>query len=336
VSVYDLQAIQWSIKSFQLNIEKCRFEKDTIYAVLGPNGSGKTSLLNLLALLYKPNAGTVFFQGSRVDFNHDESLLTARRRIAYLLQSPYLFNMSVRDNVRYGLKVRGYKGRQVEFKVDGILDRMHLSHLVDRTASELSGGEAQRVALARVLVLDADVYLLDEPTANVDKESVHGIEQIILDRKQSSRAAIIMTTHSQDQARRMSENILSMVDGSVQDFSYDNAFTGTLHVQGDGLRSISVGSNVQIAVSHGSEGPVTVVIDPREIILSREKFSSSALNAFHGTIRKIESHGEVIHLTVSIGVLLSATITQRSFQHMGLNVGQNVWISFKASAVRIL
>lgn len=336
MDAYELTGIKWNVSSFTLAVERCVLERGIIHAITGPNGSGKSSFLNVLSLIHPPREGRLSFQGSPIVYQRGASLLAARRRIAYLLQSPYLFRSSVRDNIGYGLKVRGWPNRRVEPKVDEILDRLHLTPLACRNALDLSGGEAQRVALARVLVLEAEVFLLDEPTANVDKENIHRIEELVLDLNRRSGSTVVLTTHSRDQAYRMSRHVLSMIDGRLLDVSYDNVLTGPLRIETDGLRTITVGSDVKIAAAQGMEGTATLFIDPKDIIVSVAPISSSALNAFRGPVQRVEVENELIHLIVDIGVPLSVTITQRSFHSMGLNIGQEVWVCFKASAVRVL
>jgi tungstate transport system ATP-binding protein len=162
------------------------------YAFLGPNGSGKTTLLHVLNGLLKPAEGMVYFQGHPMGWNgHD---LAFRRKMTLVMQSPWLFRGTVLANVSYGLRARGVNRRETEQRSRNILRDMGLLELSDRQARDVSGGEAQRIALARALVLEPEVLLLDEPTANLDEESSVHVDGV-LGRLSASGRSVILTTH---------------------------------------------------------------------------------------------------------------------------------------------
>ena len=151
-------------------------EKGEIMALIGPTGSGKTTLLRLIDLLELPTSGSIVFNGILVTVLPEKEKLKARRRMAMVFQKPVMFNSSVRENVSYGLKIRG-KGK--EEKVRAALQAVGLLGYESRDANTLSGGEMQRIALARALVLEPELLLLDEPTANLDPKSADSIDRII-------------------------------------------------------------------------------------------------------------------------------------------------------------
>lgn len=333
---YQLDRVEITRGEFALRIDSCRLERNQIYAVVGPNGSGKTTFLNLLALLDRPTQGAVLFSGEQVGYDDPDRLLGRRRKIAYLLQSPYLFDMSVFDNIAYGLKVRGVEKKRLRQQVERLAGRLSLDHLMSRSARRLSGGEAQRVALARTLILDAEVYLLDEPTANVDRQHVGLVEGLIREVERQQGACVVLTTHSQDQAYRLSRQLISIIDGRLTDVAYENVFAGVLEVEPDGLPSVLLREGLRIEVAQGKPGRATVAIDPREIILSKEELMSSALNRFPGTIARVESLNGSLRVFVDAGVLLCALITVRSFRDMELNVGERIWATFKANATHVI
>ena len=336
MNVYALEGTERNLAEFSLTIESCRFEKGLIYAVTGPNGCGKTTLLNLLSLVDRPSKGEVVFNGERVDFDNLDQLLSHRRRIGYLMQNPYLFNMNVYDNISYGLKIRALLRKDVREQVERIMDRLLLTHLAKRSAHNLSGGEAQRVALARTLVLDVDVFLMDEPTANVDQRNIHVVEALITELNKERNVTVILTTHSLDQAYRMSRNLVSVVDGKISDVGYENVFSGVLEATRDGLNTVTLTEKVKFNVAKGRKGHVTVAIDPYAIILSNDEVTSSALNKFKGIITKIEDVNGSLRVFIDTGVILCALITRRSYLNMDMNIGKSVWVTFKANAVKLI
>jgi len=336
VTVYALEDAVAGAGEFRLRVRDCAIEQGRVYAVVGPNGSGKTTLLRMLAFRLRPVRGRVAFRGEVVDYADRAGLLARRRRVSALLQTPYLFNLSVRENIAYGLKVRGLPRREVASRVGAIMERLGLAALAARNAHALSGGEAQRVALARALVLDTEVYLLDEPTANVDQRQVRAVEELILEFNRKNAATIVLSTHSQDQACRLSHHVVSVVEGEIRDIAYENVFAGVLHADPDGLRGMALPGGARIRAATAKTGAATIAVDPRDIILSRQAIDSSALNRLTGTIVKIEDADGTLRVFVDAGALICAMITRRSFLDMGLNVGERVWLTFKATAVKVL
>jgi molybdopterin-binding protein len=216
------------------------------------------------------------------------------------------------------------------------MECLSLSALAGRNVRTLSGGEAQRVALARAFVLDADVYLLDEPTANVDRENVDAVERMIREMSGEKGAAVVVTTHSREQACRLSSDVMAVVNGRLSRTPYENVFSGVLQEEGEGVKSVTVSPQVVVKVAGGQPGPVTISIDPKEILLSADAFSSSALNRMDGTITRVEAADGSLRVYVDVGVTLSVLVTQRSFQDMALAVGKAVWLTFKANAVEVM
>lgn len=335
MTAYRLHAVARRVGDFVLRIGECCLEKGEVYAVAGPNGCGKTTLLDLLAFLEPPDKGEVFFAGAAVDYADGAASLRLRRRVGYLMQKAYLFNMSVYDNVAYGLKLRRIRGEALRARVMAALEQLDLVPLARRNAHALSGGEAQRVALARTLALETEVLLLDEPTANVDQRHVRGIEERLLDTCRRHGTTVVLTTHSRDQAYRMSRNQVSIIDGEIRDIAYENVYAGELSEETDGLRRLYLGG-LQISVAQGRSGSVTAAIDPQDVILSTQPLASSALNRFRGAVSKVEEVDGSLRVFVDIGVPMCALVTRRSYDGMNLNVGRDVWVTFKANAVKVI
>ncbi|MCF8104169.1 MAG: energy-coupling factor ABC transporter ATP-binding protein [Desulfohalobiaceae bacterium] len=210
MSIYRLENIQQRYAGrLVLDIEHLEVERGSILGLYGPNGSGKSTLLRIMALLEDPVAGRLIFQGKEAGTGDDR----IRRRITLLDQNPYLLKRSVRANVAYGLKVRGEKEHKT--KINQVLELVGLppEHFSERSWHQLSGGEAQRVALAARLVLKPAVLLLDEPTANLDEESTERIRRASLAARQKWGTTIILVSHDRSWLEGVSDSFLLMENG---------------------------------------------------------------------------------------------------------------------------
>jgi tungstate transport system ATP-binding protein len=189
-----------------------RFDHGRTYALLGPNGVGKSTFFRIVALLEPPDAGEVRYSDNGVALPHDLSL---RRRITLVLPQIGAFNTTVFNNVAYGLKVRGRRPLEVEDRVNEVLTVVGLSHKGRQNALDLSSGETKRLGLARALVIEPEVFLLDEPTANIDPKNTEIIEQIILSMKTVGKSTIIVVTHDPGQAHRLGDHLVVMDNGQI-------------------------------------------------------------------------------------------------------------------------
>jgi tungstate transport system ATP-binding protein len=189
------------------------FDRNGTYVLMGRNGSGKSTLLRICALLEKPDSGTV-------DYRQNDTLLqpdiALRRRITLVLPRIGVFNTTVSGNVAYPLRIRGLSRTDIETKVNETLAFVGLERKKDQQARTLSSGEAQRLGIARALVLDPDILFLDEPTASIDEENTGIIESIIKDMRKKGRAMVIMTTHDNAQAERIADRVLVLEQGVFQ------------------------------------------------------------------------------------------------------------------------
>ena len=185
--------------------------KGELLALVGPSGAGKSTLLRLLNYLERPSQGQVLFHGK--PYTPENIPLPLRRRITTVFQQPLLLNMSVRRNVAYGLRMRGE--RDGTKRTEEALRAVGMAHLAAAGANTLSGGEAQRVSLARALVLEPEVLLLDEPTSNLDPANVRIIEEIITRANRDYGATIVIVTHNVWQARRLAQRVAFLYDGGL-------------------------------------------------------------------------------------------------------------------------
>jgi tungstate transport system ATP-binding protein len=184
-----------------------------LYTLTGPNGSGKSTLLSLMALLMRPEHGKIWFAGQAVNWGAKQ-LRQLRRQVTLVHQAPYLFAGDVAGNVGFGLKVRQTGSREVQRAVSRALATVGMAGFEERNVRQLSGGEARRVALARALVLEPAVLLLDEPLANLDEESAAIIEHLVTGLP-AQGTTVVMSTHDLAQAERMATDVIRLVDGRI-------------------------------------------------------------------------------------------------------------------------
>jgi tungstate transport system ATP-binding protein len=172
--------------------------------ILGPNGAGKSVLMRLCHGLLAPSAGTISWRGAG----------NGRRRDAMVFQRPVMLRRSALANVAYGLKLAGTSARERELRARDVLEAVGLESVADRPAKVLSGGEQQRLALARAWALGPEVLFLDEPTANLDPGSTRDVETIV-GQIRAGGTKIVMTTHNLGQARRLGDEILFLSQGRL-------------------------------------------------------------------------------------------------------------------------
>ncbi len=184
----------------------CEIHSGTRTVILGPNGAGKSVLMRLCHGLLQPTAGRVTWM--------QEGVIRRVRRQAMVFQRPVMLRRSAMGNVIYALKLAGIAAEESRLRAEDVLEAVGLANLATRPARVLSGGEQQRLALARAWALGPEVLFLDEPTANLDPNATRDIESII-SAIHASGTKIIMTTHSLGQARRLGDEILFLSDGQL-------------------------------------------------------------------------------------------------------------------------
>ena len=196
-----------------LDIEELTIAEGRLYTLTGANGAGKSTLLSILAFLTPPTSGEIFYAGKRVVWEPG-SMEEYRRKVTLLHQSPFLFGGTVYDNVAFGLKARGVQGEAQQRRVDKALAGVGLQGFRDRKARELSGGEAQRVAMARALVLEPEVLLLDEPLANIDRETT-GLLETAIASLPARGTTVVLITHDPEQPDRLNGESILLEGGKV-------------------------------------------------------------------------------------------------------------------------
>lgn len=187
-----------------LDIESGVIRSGSRTALIGPNGAGKSTLLKILAGLESADRGTVQYDGVS-KFPQQELTL--------VFQKPYLISTTVERNIAYPMKLRGFTQQEIDRRVTMLLEELNLTEFRHRKSWKLSGGETQKVALARALSFYPKVLMLDEPTANIDPYTTAEIEKILLEENQRNGTTILLVTHNLAQAKRVCDEIIVLHDG---------------------------------------------------------------------------------------------------------------------------
>ncbi len=204
---------------FTLQVGQLDLSAGEVLGLLGPTGSGKTTLLRLLAGQERPHEGEVWFENTLL---RAPPPLGLRRRITLVHQHPILLTGSVQLNIEYGLWLR--RDRSRTRKVGELLERLGLAKVAGQSAQTLSGGQSQLVALARALVIEPDVLLLDEPTAHLDPAHVALVEQTVHEYRQQRYVTVVWATHNLFQARRTTDRAALLLNGQLVEVASTSEF----------------------------------------------------------------------------------------------------------------
>ncbi len=326
-------------------------KKGSTLGLIGPTGCGKTTLLRIIDLIETPSSGKIIFNGLEIPKNKKDQL-DIRRKMGMVYQKPIVLKGTVYDNICYGLKIRGKNKEEYQDKIIDLLESLGLGGYETRDASTLSGGETQRMALARALITDPELLLLDEPTANLDPQSTEKIENFLEKLREAGKTTVIIATHNLIQGQHLSDEIAILNKKIFQMGKPEEVFrkpknkfvaefVGVKNVKKgisskveDNLTVINT-RNIKVYATSTLEGDVYLSIRPEEITLSRSEVRTSALNEFNGEIKEIRDSGGILDLKIDVGEVFSVYMTQKSFADMELTIGSKVWLQFKASAVNI-
>ena len=324
-----------------------------VIAIIGPNGAGKTTLLQHLALLERPRHGEILFDGKPVRGRE----LALRRRMAVVFQDALLLDRSVRANVETGMRLRGVARRERDGRAEQWLLNFGIAHLGARSSRTLSGGEAQRVSLARAFALEPEMLFLDEPLSALDQPTRDAITDDLSRALVDTRVTAVIVTHDRDEAARLGDRVAVLIDGRIRQdgppasiFSAPAdestaAFVGvetmveaTVIARADGVTTLAVGPHVIEAIGEVPRERALVCLRPEDVAISpaTEHSGGSARNKLPGAVRRIVVSGADARLEIDCGFPLMARLTRRSVEDLDLRVGATVVASFKATAVHLI
>jgi len=334
---------------FQLKDIELMVDEGEYFIVLGPTGAGKTVLLESIAGLYPVKSGQIWLRGKEVT-----SLEPEKRNISIVYQDHALFpHLSAAENILFGLKIQRRPKQELTQTLDWISDLLGIAHLLDRSPDTLSGGERQKVALARALGTKPEVLLLDEPLSALDPETREGVQKELRQLHNQLKVTTIHVTHDFEEAIAMGDHIAVLGEGCIKQVGTPeqifhqpnsefvarfamvrNIFTGEVAERDDGS-IVFCTEDTELVVVTDLRGKSHASVRPEDILISPEPLRSSARNSFCGTITHIADRGSTLYLTVNLPPDFICLVTRRSLEEMGLAEGQRVYITFKASAVHI-
>lgn len=341
-----LENISIELGDFQLKNINLDIDKGDYYVLLGKSGVGKTVLVEIIAGLIKPSSGKVYL--------HQKDITTEKiqnRKVGIVFQDYSVFpHLSVKQNIAYPLKGKKLCHTEKENLITKYAELANISHLLNRGTQNLSGGELQRVALARMLVSNPDCILLDEPLASLDVQLKGGLRNLLREINQSG-VTILHVTHDYEEAIALSNKVAVLHEGEILQKGLTKEvfkkpanefvanFTG---VKNFFLTEFNenvafINNNLKIKVSNKEDlKKGKIIIRGEEIILSTQKIDSSATNNFEGTIKQIIPYLTNHEVIVDIGIELSVVISEESLQNFHFTEGSKVWTSFKSTAIKLI
>ncbi len=193
-----------------LDIQEFFIKKGSLLGIIGLNGAGKSTLIKIIGGLEEATAGQVYYNGKTV-------YPDLYKHMTIVFQKPYLFRTTVFNNIAYPLVLRKYHKKEIRKKVENLLEEMGLEDLQDKKSWTLSGGELQKVALARALIFKPSLLMLDEPTANIDPSSIAIMEKMIKKIHKEENTTVIIITHNLQQAKRLCNDVAFMHRGKIEE-----------------------------------------------------------------------------------------------------------------------
>jgi len=319
------------------------------FVLLGPTGAGKTVLLESIAGIQGTRGGEVW-----IDDKDVTSLNLEERRIGFAYQKYALFrHLPVRDNISFGLMWRFRSKDEVDKAVDNVIELLNLQKLLDKRPWALSGGESQKICLARAIAIRPDLLILDEPMSSVDLESKEVTEKELKDLHLRLKLTTIHVTHDLEEAIALGDRIAVMIDGNIvqigtpdEVFRHPNSeavarflmtrniFHGEAQDGSDG-QSVFQLDGQKLAVNTELRGNKQASIRPEDIFLSREPVTTNDVNCLPGTITRISDRGAIVYIWVDVPPEFTCVILHPALKDLGLAEGQKIYITFNSSAVNV-
>ncbi|MDK3255289.1 ABC transporter ATP-binding protein [Blastococcus capsensis] len=319
-----------------------------VLALLGPNGAGKSTFVRILAGLLRPDRGRVVVDGEIWD-DGATFVPAHRRELGMVFQDALLFpHLSVADNVAFGLRTRGMRRGAARERAAGWLARVGLEELGDRRPAELSGGQAQRAALARALAGDPSLLLLDEPLSALDARTRLAVRAELRRHLAGFAGSTVLVTHDPVDALALADRVVVVEEGRVVQTGtpvevsrrprtdYVARLVGLALLPGTGAGMlVRLDGGGTVAVAEETSGPVFAAVRPESVALYPTRPAGSPRNVWPARVVAATPHGATVRCELAGQVPLVADVTAASFAEMGLAPGAEVWASVKASEVAV-
>jgi molybdopterin-binding protein len=346
--------LSFNFPSFELGPVSLNID-DGIMVILGPTGSGKTTLINLIAGILSPNKGKIVLNGIDITKIPIES-----RKVGFVFQDSTLFpHLNVHQNILFGLTRDELHNEERMIMVRKIIEDLGIANLLNRTIDSLSGGESQKVSLAQMLVTRPRIILLDEPLSHLDPPTREKLRLELRTILKKQRVPVIYVTHFEEDVLALADSISILNNGKLvgtgdikqilnsspsttsfftQVTSGANYISGLVVKSEEGLTSFKVGSHLLNTLGEFLVGTkIGVIVRREDIILSKEKIKTSARNTLFLQVADIVQRSNLVDIHLKIdGLEIVSRITQSAMKDLGITKNDHIYAIFKASAPHLV
>lgn len=333
--------------SFILDDISFSVDKGDYFVLLGESGAGKSLILEIIAGLIVPDKGEITLNGKNITNENIQ-----KRNVGLVFQDYAVFpHLTVRDNIAYPLKSKKTNKAAINKKIYGLAEKTGIAQLLERMPGTLSGGELQRVALARTLAMEPDCLLLDEPLASLDVQLRNGLRGLL--RKINNEGiTMVHVTHDFEEAITLAHKVGIIHNGKIVQQGFPKEvfhnpkskfianFTGIKNFYNAVVKSgeiIVLENKIEIVhISGKTCGTGFVMFRSEDVVVSKNRPDSSMCNNFRGTVEDMVPTKYGMEVVVDTGIKISALITQKSVDKFQLSKGSGVWLSIKASAIKFI
>jgi len=346
----EIKDLNKSFGRFSIRNINLRIEADEYFILLGASGAGKSVLLELIAGLERPDKGQIIL--NNIDLT---SLSVEKRKTGLIFQSPAIFpHLNVFQNIAY--PIHHLSKSRIRQKVEQLSGQMKIEHLLFQSPAKLSGGELQRVALARTLASEPAMLLLDEPLSAVDTPLKSGLRGLLRELNHEGMP-VLHVTHDFEEAFALASRIAVIENGSIvqtgspfeifnnprsdfaagftgeHNFFKSEIVSGTAWIEADGHS----GKKVPLKLNEQySDGPASLLIRSKYVVIAPAEPEISTLNNFRGIIQAVNPSRDGFEICIRGEIDIYARITRESLEKMKLTQGMQVWACFKASAIDVI
>lgn len=335
----------FSLRDVSLHVRDGEF-----FVLLGPSGAGKSLLLELVAGFHTVDSGEVLLGGRNVTHLPPEA-----RGVGFVYQDSMLFpHRTARENIAYGLRLRRQRPDRVRATVQRLAAMLRIEEILDRDPEQLSGGEKQRVSIARALAVEPQLLLMDEPLGALDPLRQAGLRRELKRLHRRTGLTVLHVTHDQAEARELGQRVGVMQAGRLLQVgepaevferpadAFVAEFTGCRNIyeglaRPDGDVTVFRSGALKLVATARVVGPARAAVRPEHIIISTEPVTTSARNQLAGRVASVEQQGGVYAVTAEFeGHPMTSLITAHSLEHLGIRPGSRVYFSFKANSLHLM